>query len=657
MEKNLGFTDDDDDDKIMQELEKDGLDFLLKDLSKKKKKKKKEITKSVKFQNEEEVIPIPKQISQKKPIFIEIESTQKSKIYGDNFSTQNQQDQDIQTNITKSKKFVKDELYEEVLKLTRRAFNKLTNANLQLISQEILRLYQENPKNYVNRSLSSLILSQIGINSALLSHFIAIYAALIAILHSQMGTQVSSFILEKIVRKFDKKWKEQEKKTAKNLVLLIANSYIFGIMDCKLIYDIIRNLIEKFSPIDIELLLALIRSCGPNLRGEDPTALKEIVLSIQQKVIEKKNEEKDNKKDDNENDSENDSEDESIFSHRVDFMLDTIYDLKNKQNKFNYAEQAEIKLLQSTIKSTISSLETKNQNFSKYDQPMGIPYKDFMESKTNGRWWITGTAWKNESNQNPNSDSNSNIKNSDIKNSDLNPNIKNSETTLNGKDLELLMKNQRMNTDIRRAIFTVVVTSEDYLDSFEKLVKLGLKGKQEREIVRVIIECCAQEKGYNPYYAYLSSKLCEYDHNFKQTFQFSFWDQFKQLDELEIRRVINSAKLLANLILMNSLSLVILKVVDFSQLKEKGIVFFKLLFILILSSSDLKSIMVAFQRVSSVPQLINLKQSLFIFLESEIKHEHELVSILFPEKEKLNEIRILIKKRIKLLQKTLLILV
>lgn len=41
---------------------------------------------------------------------------------------------------------------------------------------------------------------------------------------------------------------------------------------------------------------------------------------------------------------------------------------------------------------------------------------------------------------------------------------------VSSKIIELARK-QRMNTDIRRSIFCVLMTSEDFLDAFEKLLK------------------------------------------------------------------------------------------------------------------------------------------------------------------------------------------
>ena len=42
---------------------------------------------------------------------------------------------------------------------------------------------------------------------------------------------------------------------------------------------------------------------------------------------------------------------------------------------------------------------------------------------------------------------------------------------------------------------------------------------QDREIMRVLVECCLQEKVFNKYYTALASRLCKYDKNYKFTLQ------------------------------------------------------------------------------------------------------------------------------------------
>jgi nucleolar MIF4G domain-containing protein 1 len=97
-----------------------------------------------------------------------------------------------------------------------------------------------------------------------------------------------------------------------------------------------------------------------------------------------------------------------------------------------------------------------------------------------------------------------------------------------------LASSQRMNTDTRRSIFCIIMGSEDCDDAFEKLVRAGmLKNRTERDTVRVLTECCGNEKTFNPFYAHLASRICDYQQQCKFTFQLSFWDTFKQFDSLK----------------------------------------------------------------------------------------------------------------------------
>ena len=117
-----------------------------------------------------------------------------------------------------------------------------------------------------------------------------------------------------------------------------------------------------------------------------------------------------------------------------------------------------------------------------------------------------------------------------------------------------------MNTDVRRRIFKTMMSSEDYLDAFEKLMKLKVPGEQEREYVRVLIACCLEEKFYNPFYAALGNKLCEYTHSHRITFQYSFWDKLKIVEELNVKQCSHLARLFAHLVTQGALSLMVLKV-------------------------------------------------------------------------------------------------
>lgn len=115
-------------------------------------------------------------------------------------------------------------------------------------------------------------------------------------------------------------------------------------------------------------------------------------------------------------------------------------------------------------------------------------------------------------------------------------------------------------------------------------------GKQDREIVLVIIECCGQEKTYNNFYCELAKMLCSQNRQYKTTFQFAIWDFLKTVqaadddDEgtkgaVSTRRVVNIARLLAQLVCSFNLPLTVIKTIEMTHLNNKLVLFLSTFFL------------------------------------------------------------------------------
>ncbi|GMI57415.1 hypothetical protein ScalyP_jg10502 [Parmales sp. scaly parma] len=140
-----------------------------------------------------------------------------------------------------------------------------------------------------------------------------------------------------------------------------------------------------------------------------------------------------------------------------------------------------------------------------------------------------------------------------------------------------------MNTPTRRSIFYIIMSSSDYIDCSNKLTRMNLRGKEPREIVRVLATCCGSEGKYNEYYSHLAGRIIEEDEGAKFTFQLTFWDMFKQFGEMELRKASNLARLLSSLVIGRGVGMNVLKVVAFEEIEEEAsavffTVFFKSLF-------------------------------------------------------------------------------
>lgn len=114
-----------------------------------------------------------------------------------------------------------------------------------------------------------------------------------------------------------------------------------------------------------------------------------------------------------------------------------------------------------------------------------------------------------------------------------------------------------------RVVYKVVNTGQDYVDACERLAQLNLTEVQQREVVRVLVNCCGnvgiihpvvrrlslipisrlQEKVYNPYYTLVCQHLCRTSHSYKITLQFCLWDFLREIGEASV----GGAEVLKNL--------------------------------------------------------------------------------------------------------------
>lgn len=527
---------------------------------------------------------------------------------------------------------------QAVRELTRRLngqLNRISEANMESISLEIEKIYREYPRSVVNQILLDKILVTACHPGILMTPMIKVCGALVAALYHSVGSEVGGFFVEKIVLKMVESVKqavedaktqaaehlssdfvegETEAGTSKepvNLLLLVAMLYNFGVVQCTLIYDLFRSFVDSFSAVEVELIHQILKVSGHQLRSDDADALKDMVASVQQKVATL-------------------TKDSEKPEERVRFILDLIYDLK-KPSKAKKGRQGgngtgngfEIDL--SSLKKWIGRVKTRVGNA---NNPLRISLHELLHADKDGRWWIVGGTWVGYQQ----SSATKNTKKDDDADDD------------NGKQrdeenrLLKLAEKQRMNTDVRRKIFVAIMGASDCLDAYERLLQLHLKEKQEREIVRVLLHCAGQEQKFNKYYLVLADKLCEMDARYKFTFQLAFWDIFKQLESYKPRKLYNQAQMLAGLVISKSLSLSCLKVLDFTDLQDKTILFLRVVMERIMRLETELEVAQVFQRLLQTKKAQVTIDGLAVFV-----HQH-LASFRSEEDA---AVRALLKKRSK----------
>nr|KAJ3419855.1 suppressor of glycerol defect [Polyrhizophydium stewartii] len=497
----------------------------------------------------------------------------------------------------------KSEQYIRLKRQIQGLLNRLSDANLESIVAGLEDAFRANSRHDVTEIITDIMLGYVGDMASILDSFIATYASLIAALYNVIGLEFGAHFVQTMSEQFDSARSkyladhetdsEEINKRCTNFATLLAMLYNFGVVSCVLIYDIVRMSIASLSELDVEVLLRLLKLSGHQLRSDDPTALKDIVM-------------------------------------RVKFMVETIMDIKNNKRKSN-DQKAAAQLQQERIKKVLANIIKKRSLFG--TEPLRVSIDDIRSIKTKGKWWLVGAAWVGNQ---VGADSSAAASSAGTGKS------KSAEQSASQELLELARKH-KMNTDVRRSIFVVLMSSEDCLDAFERLLRLNLKDKQERDIVRVLIHCCVHEKVYNPYYALVASQFCNHAHAFKITFQYALWDALKTMAGSDVddgdddpmgdgyagkhglRRIANLARLMVHLFSTDSLPLSALKASNFASLSELQILFFRLVLIGMCTqpapakaSNPDGHFQKPFVRLKAQPELLSLREGLILFIQAHI---------------------------------------
>jgi nucleolar MIF4G domain-containing protein 1 len=467
---------------------------------------------------------------------------------------------------------------EALLRLKRQIqglINRLSEANVLSILRDVEKIYQDNPRGYVNSTLIDLLIGMLSDPSALLDTFLILHAGFIAAIYKVIGPDFGAQIVERIVSEFDQHYQPNKNGAGKhttNLMSVVAELYTFQVIGSNIVFDYIRFFLDELSEINTELLLRIVRAAGPQLRQDDPSALKDIVVLLQKSVA---------------------KVGQQNLPVRTKFMIETIDDLKNNKMKTGLAASSMAREHTTRMKKQLGTLATRNL---KATEPLRVGLKDIKDTDKKGKWWLVGASWRNEPGSNEpvtdNRSTNSSIKQSGIVHDD-------DEEEGGEVDLVQLAREQRMNTDVRRAIFVSIMSAGDFQDAQVRLNKLNLKRSQEVEIPKVIIHCAGSEKTYNPYYTVLARKVCS-DHRTRKSFEFALWDIFKSLGEnqdggeysedeeeedakdVSLRKLVNQGKLYGTLIAKRVLSMTCLKNLNFPYLQPRTKTFVEVLLVTVI---------------------------------------------------------------------------
>jgi nucleolar MIF4G domain-containing protein 1 len=429
-----------------------------------------------------------------------------------------------------SEEYLKLNFQKEITAL----FNKISEANHNLNLPDFLSKIDEynklsskerllNTFNVITKISQKLMLdpdiTNLPITSCICSY--------ISIIHYKFGNQFILYFFNSLIKRFEEFNETNNKSGLKNFIFVIIQFYIFQNLSSKFYYDIIKLFLDDFNDVSSELLLILLNHIGIEIRKEDPESLKEIISNTHVKyntMVAKSKMEMDKT-----NTSTN-------KTNKMKYIVDMIDEIKNnKYLKFNSSER--FAFFKNFVNVNKKAFVNTGNNI--LADKIDLGYNELKQLDINNLNELANINlnFNNDNNQKEDLDDFEDINN------------------LDNEKVQKLLKKFKMTTDLKKKIFTAIISSSDYIDAFERLTRLNLKQGQEREIIKIIALLAINEKCYNPFYKLLIDKLIFVEKSHRYTFHYTIWDYLKIIDSYPSRKIYNLANLISDLLLSEKIGL------------------------------------------------------------------------------------------------------
>ena len=379
-------------------------------------------------------------------------------------------------------------------KALRGAINRLNERTMVSGIKTVEELFNTSSHNDVKSIFYETFLKATQTVYALPDRLLVEYAMFIALTHVNISPEISSHFVESftlyLIREMES-GKDSDDKALENATALLCHLYNFKVVKAQFVIDLMTKMRNYLREKTVTLMMHSITYSGTNLKKRAGTVFQKFINESQNFFVKLPESEK---------------------SPRMKFLIEDLLAVKNGvitsiTSKF---DESQLDYYGKLFKTLIKGTDHKEDEL-----PFSVD--DIIHISDRGRWWVVGSAWK------PTEDK---VTRKEI--------VEEKPSKFNSDLLELARK-AKMNTETRRSIFCTILGSEDDMEAFEKLLKLSLKGSQEREIIHISVICTMMEANYNQYYAILIERFCHYHKRFIVGFLiFHFYINHSILDDYSV---------------------------------------------------------------------------------------------------------------------------
>ncbi|KAA1477093.1 MIF4G-domain-containing protein [Dentipellis sp. KUC8613] len=353
--------------------------------------------------------------------------------------------------------------------------------------------------------------------------FTPVFAALVAIINTKLP-QVGELVLVRLVSQFRRAFKRNDKAVCHSTTTFIAHLVNQGVAHEIIALQILVLLLERPTDDSIEIAVGFTREVGAFFAENSPKANATVYERFRAVL------------------------NEGSISHRVQYMIEVLMQVRKDKYKDNPILPEGLDLVEEDEQITHQvQLEEELQvqdglNIFKFDP-------NYLENEEKYKAIKAEILGEDSDEESGSEESDSDEEDEDAV-----------------EEMEGIQDRTETNlVNLRRVIYLTIMNALNYEEAVHKLLKIQLKEGEEIELVKMIIECCSQERSYSTFYGLVSERFCKLNRVWNECFERSFEEYYTTIHRYETNRLRNISRLFGHLLATDAISWAVLQCIKLNE--------------------------------------------------------------------------------------------
>lgn len=390
--------------------------------------------------------------------------------------------------------------WEALKKSINGMINKANTANLRQIIPE---LFQEDLIKGRGAFCTSLMRAQ-----AASLPYSAMFASLVAVVVSKLP-QVGQLLVNRLTSRFAKAYRRNDKAVCLSCVHFIAHLTNQGVVEEKLVMQMLLLLLQNPTDDSVEIAVALTREVGAYLQ-ENNRPVADLIFTQFREILQT-----------------------GDIDKRTMYAVEVLFQTRKDAFKDNQSVVEALDLVEDEDKYTLKAPDLDSQidleqslNVFKIDPDFEEHEKEWARVKAD----ILGEGSDGEDEEMSDASSEDDEETAQEKVQDI--------KDLTAEEL----------TRLRRTIYLTINSASTFEEACHKLMKVSLPAGRESELPSMIIETCSQRPTYEKFYGLMGERLCQSSRFIQAEFEESFIQTYSTIHRYETNRLRSIAQFFAHLI-------------------------------------------------------------------------------------------------------------